>query len=63
MPALAEKFHEGMKVVSETDQTEDSNPISIQILIMQGDDEHLEAYKNAAGLQHRLLSNLIFNNY
>ena len=49
--------YEGIKAFSETDQTEDLKQISVPVLVMQGDDDQVVPYKNAAILQDKLLKN------
>ena len=49
--------YEGIKAVSETDQTEDLKQISVPVLVMQGDDDQVVPYKNAAIMQDKLLKN------
>ncbi|HDR2161746.1 TPA: alpha/beta hydrolase [Enterobacter cancerogenus] len=53
--ALAQ--YEGIKAFSETDQTDDLKAITVPVLVMQGDDDQVVPYKNAAILQDKLLSN------
>lgn len=47
----------GIKAFSETDQTEDLKTITVPILVMQGDDDQVVPYKDAALLQDKLLKN------
>lgn len=47
--------YEGIKVFSETDQTADLASIDVPALVMQGDDDQMVPYKNAAVLQARLI--------
>jgi non-heme chloroperoxidase len=47
----------GIKAFSETDQTEDLKTITVPTLIMQGDDDQVVSYKDAALLQDNLLKN------
>ena len=49
--------YEGIKAFSETDQTEDLKQISVPVLVMQGDDDQVVPYKNAAIMQDKLLKN------
>lgn len=49
--------YEGIKAFSETDQTEDLKQISLPVLVMQGDDDQVVPYKNAAIMQDKLLKN------
>ncbi|MEN3755126.1 alpha/beta fold hydrolase [Mangrovibacter yixingensis] len=53
--ALAQ--YEGIKAFSETDQTEDLKAITVPVLVMQGDDDQVVPYKDAALLQDKLLKN------
>ncbi|WP_377849010.1 alpha/beta fold hydrolase [Bosea sp. UC22_33] len=47
--------YEGIKAFSETDQTEDLKAITVPTLAMQGDDDQIVPYKDAALLQAKLL--------
>jgi len=51
--ALAQ--YEGIKVFSETDQTDDLKAITVPTLVMQGDDDQIVPYKDASLLQAKLL--------
>ena len=53
----AKAHYEGIKAFSETDQTEDLKAITVPTLVMQGDDDKVVPYKNAALLQDKLLKN------
>ncbi len=53
----AKAHYEGIKAFSETDQTEDLKSITLPVLVMQGDDDQVVPYKNAAILQDKLLPN------
>lgn len=57
MMGSAKAHYEGIKAFSETDQTEDLKAITIPTLVMQGDDDQVVPYKNAALLQDKLLAN------
>jgi non-heme chloroperoxidase len=57
MMGSAKAHYEGIKAFSETDQTEDLKAITVPTLVMQGDDDQVVPYKNAAILQDKLLSN------
>jgi len=46
-----------IKALSETDQTEDLKAIKVPTLVMQGDDDQIVPYKDAALLQAKLLKN------
>ncbi|AZZ56495.1 alpha/beta fold hydrolase [Rathayibacter iranicus] len=49
--------YDGIKAFSETDQTDDLTAITVPVLIMQGDDDQVVPYKDAALKQHELLQN------
>ena len=49
--------YEGIKAFSETDQTEDLKAITVPTLAMQGDDDQIVPYTDAAVLQAKLLKN------
>ncbi|WP_426727265.1 alpha/beta fold hydrolase [Enterobacter cloacae complex sp. 288G10] len=55
--------YEGIKAFSETDQTEDLKTITVPVLVMQGDDDQVVPYKNAALLQDKLLANSVLKIY
>ncbi|MEW6640985.1 MAG: alpha/beta hydrolase [Pseudomonadota bacterium] len=57
MMGSAKAHYEGIKAFSETDQTEDLKAITVPTLVMQGDDDQVVPYRNAALLQDKLLSN------
>jgi non-heme chloroperoxidase len=57
MMGSAKAHYEGIKAFSETDQTEDLKAITVPTLVMQGDDDQVVPYKNAAILQDQLLQN------
>ncbi|MGD7070183.1 alpha/beta fold hydrolase [Acetobacter sp. AAB5] len=57
MMGSAKAHYEGIKAFSETDQTEDLKTITVPVLVLQGDDDQVVPYKNAAILQDRLLQN------
>lgn len=57
MMGSAKAHYEGIKAFSETDQTEDLKAITVPTLVMQGDDDQVVPYKNAALLQDKLLTN------
>ncbi|GEB90135.1 alpha/beta fold hydrolase [Zymomonas mobilis] len=57
MMGSANAHYESIKAFSETDQTEDLKAITVPTLIMQGDDDQIVPYKNAAILQHQLIQN------
>jgi non-heme chloroperoxidase len=49
--------YEGIKAFSETDQTQDLKDISVPTLILQGDDDQVVPYRDAAIKQKELLKN------
>jgi non-heme chloroperoxidase len=49
--------YEGIKAFSEVDQTEDLQAINVPTLILQGDDDQIVPYKDAALLQAKLVKN------
>ena len=53
----AKAHYDGIKAFSEKDQTEDLEAIKIKTLVMQGDDDQVVPYKDAALLQAKLLKN------
>ncbi|MBL7240231.1 alpha/beta fold hydrolase [Komagataeibacter rhaeticus] len=55
MMGSAKAHYEGIKAFSETDQTEDLKAITVPVLVLQGDDDQVVPYRNAAVLQDRLL--------
>ncbi|KXV59940.1 alpha/beta hydrolase [Acetobacter senegalensis] len=57
MTGSAKAHYEGIRAFSETDQTEDLKAITVPVLVLQGDDDQVVPYKNAAILQDRLLQN------
>lgn len=57
MTGSALAHYEGIKAFSETDQTDDLTAISVPVLVLQGDDDQVVPYKDAAIKQHALLSN------
>lgn len=59
MIGSAKAHYEGIKAFSETDQTEDLKAITVPVLVMQGDDDQVVPYKNAALLQDKLLANSV----
>lgn len=63
MMGSAKAHYEGIKAFSETDQTDDLKAITVPVLVMQGDDDQVVPYKNAALLQDKLLSNSILKIY
>ncbi|MEG6181897.1 alpha/beta hydrolase [Enterobacter sichuanensis] len=63
MIGSAKAHYEGIKSFSETDQTEDLKAITVPVLVMQGDDDQVVPYKNAALLQDQLLANSVLKIY
>ncbi|MCK6651014.1 alpha/beta hydrolase [Enterobacter roggenkampii] len=63
MIGSAKAHYEGIKAFSETDQTEDLKTITVPILVLQGDDDQVVPYKNAALLQDKLLANSVLKIY
>ncbi|OAJ67096.1 alpha/beta fold hydrolase [Gluconobacter cerinus] len=57
MMGSALAHYEGIRAFSETDQTEDLKVITVPTLVLQGDDDQVVPYKNAAILQDKLLQN------
>ncbi|MDU2536057.1 MAG: alpha/beta hydrolase [Enterobacter hormaechei] len=57
MIGSAKAHYEGIKAFSETDQTDDLKAITVPVLVLQGDDDQVVPYKNAALLQDKLLAN------
>ncbi|MXV44046.1 alpha/beta fold hydrolase [Saccharibacter sp. 17.LH.SD] len=63
MMGSAKAHYEGIKAFSETDQTEDLKAITVPTLVLQGDDDQVVPYKNAALLQAQLLQKSILKIY
>lgn len=63
MIGSAKAHYEGIKAFSETDQTDDLKAITVPVLVMQGDDDQVVPYKNAALLQDKLLANSVLKIY
>jgi non-heme chloroperoxidase len=57
MMGSALAHYEGIKAFSETDQTDDLKAISVPVLVLQGDDDQVVPYQDAALKQHELLNN------
>jgi non-heme chloroperoxidase len=53
----AKAHYDGIKAFSETDQTDDLKTITVPTLVMQGDDDQVVPYRDAALLQAKLLKN------
>lgn len=56
MTGSANAHYEGIKAFSETDQTDDLKAITVPTLVVQGDDDQVVPYKDAALLQDKLLA-------
>ena len=63
MMGSAKAHYEGIKAFSETDQTEDLKAITVPTLVLQGDDDRIVPYKDAALLQAKLLKNATLKVY
>ncbi|QBX86236.1 alpha/beta fold hydrolase [Enterobacter roggenkampii] len=63
MIGSAKAHYEGIKAFSETDQTEDLKTITVPVLVLQGDDDQVVPYKNAALLEDKLLANSVLKIY
>ena len=63
MIGSAKAHYEGIKAFSETDQTEDLKTITVPVLVLQGDDDQVVPYKNAALLQDKLLAHSVLKIY
>lgn len=63
MTGSALAHYEGIKAFSETDQTEDLKAINVPTLVLQGDDDQVVPYKNAALRQAELLPNATLKVY
>jgi len=55
--------YDGIKAFSETDQTTDLKAITVPTLVLQGDDDQIVPYENAALLQAKLLKNATLKIY
>jgi non-heme chloroperoxidase len=55
--------YEGIKAFSETDQTEDLRQFKVPALVLQGDDDQVVPYKDAAVLQAKLIPNAVLKIY
>jgi non-heme chloroperoxidase len=53
----ANAHYEGIKTFSETDQTDDLKSITVPTLVIQGDDDQIVPYRDAALLQTKLIKN------
>lgn len=63
MTGSAKAHYEGIKAFSETDQTLDLKAISVPTLVLQGDDDQVVPYRDAALLQAKLLKNATLKIY
>ncbi|WP_258371176.1 alpha/beta fold hydrolase [Curtobacterium sp. MCBD17_021] len=63
MTGSAVAHHEGIKAFSETDQTEDLRAITVPVLVLQGDDDQVVPYQDAALKQAELLSDATLKIY
>ncbi|WP_448044966.1 alpha/beta fold hydrolase [Bradyrhizobium liaoningense] len=63
MTGSTKAHYEGIKAFSETDQTLDLKAISVPTLVLQGDDDQVVPYKDAALLQAKLLKNATLKVY
>jgi non-heme chloroperoxidase len=63
MMGSAKAHYDGIKAFSETDQTEDLKSIAVPTLVMQGNDDQIVPYKEAALLQAKLLKNGLLKIY
>ena len=57
MMGAAKAHYDGIKAFSETDQTADLKAITVPTLVLQGDDDQVVPYRNAAELQAKLIAN------
>ncbi len=57
MTGSALAHYAGIAAFSETDQTEDLKAVTVPVLVLQGDDDQVVPYRNAALKQHELLQN------
>ncbi|GBR53170.1 non-heme chloroperoxidase [Neokomagataea thailandica NBRC 106555] len=55
MMGSALAHYEGIKAFSETDQTDDLKALTVPVLVLQGDDDQVVPYENAAILQDEIL--------
>ncbi len=63
MMGSAQAHYLGIAAFSETDQTEDLKAITVPTLVLQGDDDQVVPYKNAALKQAELLANATLKIY
>lgn len=57
MMGAANAHYEGIKAFSETDQTDDLKAITVPTLVIQGDDDQVVPYEDAATIQAELIKN------
>jgi non-heme chloroperoxidase len=57
MTGAANAHYEGIKAFSETDQTDDLKAITVPTFVIQGDDDQVVPFKDAALLQAKLIKN------
>ncbi len=63
MMGSAQAHYFGIAAFSETDQTEDLKAITVPVLVLQGDDDQVVPYRNAAVKQAALLRNATLKIY
>ncbi|MBO9038309.1 MULTISPECIES: alpha/beta fold hydrolase [Curtobacterium] len=63
MTGSALAHYEGIKAFSETDQTEDLQAITVPVLVLQGDDDQVVPYQDAALKQAELLGDATLKIY
>ena len=63
MMGSALAHYDGIKAFSETDQTADLKAITVPTLVLQGDDDQIVPFENAAVLQAKLLQNATLKIY
>ncbi|NIJ20672.1 non-heme chloroperoxidase [Sphingomonas naasensis] len=63
MMGSALAHYEGIKAFSETDQTDDLKAITVPTLVLQGDDDQVVPYADAALMQVKLLQNATLKIY
>ena len=63
MMGSALAHYDGIKTFSETDQTADLKAITVPTLVLQGDDDQIVPFENAAVLQAKLLQNATLKIY
>ncbi|MWV58839.1 alpha/beta fold hydrolase [Rathayibacter sp. VKM Ac-2754] len=63
MTGSALAHYEGIRAFSETDQTEDLRAITVPVLVLQGDDDQVVPYRDAAVKQAELLSDATLKIY